>query len=170
MSMRLTVRNVSPPGRYFVGAASLGAPWTLESITVGGRDVMDAAFVIQDDSIDDLVMTYTDRPATLAGVVERPAGPADAGASVMIFPANRARWIDARLSTRTFRIARPSTTGTFSWTAVPPGEYLVAAVPDADAGGWPDERFLARLAAIATPVRIAPAQAASVTLQVRTLR
>ena len=88
-SGRITIRGVSPPGRYFIGPPGLPAPWTVESITVGGRDATDAAFAIGDTDVTDVVITYTDRPASLAGTVTLPKTAGDAGASVFLFPANR---------------------------------------------------------------------------------
>ena len=156
---RITVRGVSPPGRYFIGPPGLPAPWTLESITIGGRDATDAAFAISDTDVTDVVITYTDRPASLAGTVALPNAAGDAGASVFLFPANRTRWVDARLGSRTFRVTRTSAAGAFNWASVPPGDYLLVALRDEDAGDWPDVQFLNRLVSIATPVKVTANQA-----------
>jgi len=156
---RITVRGVSPPGRYFIGPPGMPAPWTVESITIGGRDATDAAFPIGDTDVSDVVITYTDRPASLAGTVTLPKTEGDAAASVFLFPANRNRWVDARLGSRTFRLTRTSSAGAFNWTAVPPGDYLLAALRDEDAGDWPDVQFLTRLAAVATPIKVGANQA-----------
>jgi hypothetical protein len=160
-----TVSGLGPPGRFFVGAPNFPPPWTLQSMTLAGRDVTDAAFVLEDEDRTDLVITYTDRPASLGGTVQTSGAP-DAEVSVMLFPANRDRWADARRAGRTFRIERPSTAGAFDFAAVPPGDYLVAAIADAEAGDWPGARFLERVAAAATAVRITAAQESSVTLTV----
>ena len=167
---RITIRGVSPPGRYFIGPPALPAPWTLESITIGGRDATDAAFAIGDTDVTDVVITYTDRPASLSGTVALPKTAGDAGASVFLFPANRTRWTDARLGSRTFRVTRTSPTGAFNWTSVPPGDYLLAALRDEDAGDWPDVQFLTRLASIATPIKVTPNQAVRADLQVSVIK
>ena len=162
----ISVKGVSPPGRYFAGPPSLPAPWSVESITLAGQDVTDAAFNIGDGDLNDLVITYTDRPASVAGTVSGAA----AEATVFMFPVNRARWPDARLSSRTFRSIRPSTTGTYVLTNVPPGEYFIVAIRDEDAGDWPDAQFLARLAGVASAVKVSPSQQASFTLKVGVLK
>ena len=159
---RISVKGVSPPGRYLAGPPSLPAPWSVESITLAGQDVTDAAFNVGDADLNDLVITYTDRPASIAGSVSGAA----AEATVFLFPVNRARWPDARLGSRTFRSVRPSTAGTYLLTNVPPGDYYIAAIRDEDAGAWPDSQFLVRLAAAATAVKVAPNQQASLTLKV----
>ena len=163
---RITVKGVSPPGRYFAGPPSLPAPWVLESVTLAGRDVTDAAFTVGDADITELVITYTDRPASLGGNVSANV----AEATVFIFPANRARWTDARLGTRTARVARPSSGGAYAFSNMPPGDYLIAAVRDEDAGDWPDAQFLGRLAAVASAVKILPNQPASLSLKLSALK
>ena len=163
---RITVTGVSPPGRYFAGTPSLPAPWSVESITLAGQDVTDAAFNIGDADLNDLVITYTDRPASIAGSVSG----AVAEATVFMFPVNRTRWPEARVSSRTFRSARPSTAGTYVFTNVPPGDYFIVAIRDEDAGDWPDASFIARLAAASTAVKVAPNQQASLTLKVGVIK
>ena len=167
---RITVAGVSPPGRYFIGPPGLPAPWTVESITIGGRDATDAAFAIGDTDVTDVVITYTDRPASLAGTVTLPQTAGDAGASVFLFPANRIRWVDARLGSRTFRVTRTSPAGAFNWTSVPPGDYLLVALRDEDAGDWPDVQFLTRLAAVATPIKVSANQAVKAALSLSVIK
>ncbi len=163
---RISVKGVSPPGRYFAGPPSLPAPWSVESITLAGLDVTDAAFNIGDADLNDLVITYTDRPAAISGSVSGAA----AEATVFLFPVNRGRWRDARVSSRTFRSARPSTAGAYALPNVPPGDYYIVAIRDEDAGDWPDAQFLARLSAAATAVKVTPSQQASVTLKAGVLK
>jgi hypothetical protein len=169
VSGAITVRSLSPPGKYFVGPPGMPAPWTLESITHAGRDVTDAALTVGDADVSDIVITYTDRPAHVSGSVAGVSG-ADHGVSVLMFPANRSRWDDARLSRRTFRLLRPGQDGAFAVPAALPGDYLLAAIRDDAASDEWDESFLSRLAAVATPVRVAPAQQATVTLRVSAIK
>jgi len=163
---RISVKGVSPPGRYFAGPPSLPAPWSIESITLGGLDVTDAAFAIGESDVSDLVITYTDRPASITGNVTG----ASAEATVFLFPVNRARWQDARVSSRTFRVARPTTAGTFTLNNMPPGDYFVVAIRDEDAGDWPDGQFLTRLAAVASAVKVLPNQPTNLPLKLSVLK
>ena len=165
---RIAISRVSPPGRFGFGPPSLPPPWTLQSITIGGRDVTDAAFELAGADVSDVVVTYTDRPASLSGSVALPPG--ETGVSVFVFPAARARWPDARRSARTFRVVRTTKTGTFSWPTAIPGDYLAVAIQDDLAGDWPDESFLARLAAVATPIRISANQPATLALKLSVLK
>lgn len=167
---RITIRGLAPPGRYAVGPPAMPAPWTVESISVGGRDAPDAAFTLGESDITDVVITYTDQPASVSGTVGIPQTGADAGVSVFLFPSNRARWADARSGSRTYRVTRTSRTGAFNWTAVPPGDYLLAAVSDESAGDWPGETFLNKLAAVATPIKVGAHQAVKTDLSLSVIK
>ena len=153
------------PGRYVVTVRELPPPWSLQSITAGGRDITDTAFVLGDDDVKDLVVTFTDRPAVLEGRVTGATAAAVANATVYLFPSERARWTESRSSTRAFRAVRVQPSGVFKIPAMIPGDYLVAAASDAAGGDWPDQRALARLAAGATAIEIQPNQPHSVSLR-----
>jgi hypothetical protein len=70
---------------------------------------------------------------------------------VVVFPADRALWPAAG---RRIRAVRPGTDGRFTIAALPPGDYRLAAVWDAEPDEWFDPTFLERLlpAAIAIPL------------------
>jgi hypothetical protein len=158
------------PARYLVRVPDIAPGWTLESISVGGRDVTDATVSI-DAEIGDIEAVLTDRAATVSGTVRDPTTALpDGTASVMIFPADRQRWRDARVSTRTFLIVRTNASGAFTVANIPPGNYLAAAVPDPVAGDWPDQKFLEKLAPLANSLRISSGQAQTITLNTVVLR
>jgi hypothetical protein len=152
------------PGRYILKWPDLLPGWSVESVTLAGRDVTDAAFEISDADIRDLVITFTDQPASLGGAVRSTAGVADFEAAVLLFPADRTRWRDAASSSRVVRTMRADPTGLFVFPNVIPGDYLVVAIADSQASDWPDQALLARLAAVASPVRVVPRQRTSVPL------
>jgi len=166
---RFSIKSVSPPGRYTLGIPSLPAPWTLQSITLAGRDVTDTPFEIADADVDGLSITFTDRPASISGTVAIPAG-AESDVTVFLLPSNRGRWPDARTSTRTFRLQRAGLKGAFTMATVVPGDYLIVAISDALAGDWPEEQFLARIAGVATPIRVSANQQVTTSLKVSTIR
>ncbi|HUR21095.1 MAG TPA: carboxypeptidase-like regulatory domain-containing protein, partial [Vicinamibacterales bacterium] len=82
-SGRISIASLSP-GRYILKWPDLLPGWTVESVTVGGRDLTDAAFEIADSDIADLVVTFTDRPASITGAVRFAAAVADSDASVFL--------------------------------------------------------------------------------------
>src|SRR5687768_12426838 len=117
-----------------------------------------------DGDLPDLVITFTDQPASLGGAVRSAAAVADSEASVFLFPTDRARWRDAAATPRVVRTVRADATGAFVFPNAIPGEYFVVAVADAQAYDWPDQRLLARLSAVASTVRVLPRQRTSVPL------
>jgi hypothetical protein len=131
---------------------------------MAGRDVTDAAFEITDSDIADLVVTFTDRPASITGVVRSAAAVADPEVSVFMFPADRARWRDASATSRVVRTVRVDATGSFVFPTVIAGDYYVVAIADGQAYDWPDQKLLARLSAVAASVRVVPHQVMSVSL------
>ena len=158
------------PGRYILKWPDILAGWSVESVSVGGREVTDAAFEIGDSDLADLVVTFTDRPASVIGVVRSAAAVADPDAAVFLFPTDRSRWRDAAATSRVVRTVRVDATGTFTFPIVVPGEYFVVAVNDAQAYDWPDQKLLARLSAVASTVRVEAHQAVSVPLSTVELR
>ena len=166
---RFAIRGVGPPGRFFFGPPAMPSPWRLQSVTIGGRDVTDAAFDLTGDDVTDVVVTYSDKPTTLSVKVTLPLS-GESTVTAFVFPAARTRWPDARLSSRSFSLLRVPATGAVSWPSMLPGDYLVVAIDDALAGNWPDESLLAKLAAVATPVKVAPNQDATVTIKVSEIK
>lgn len=168
-SSRVAIPGLSP-GRYILKWPDLLPGWTVESVTIDGRDVADAGFEVTDTDIVDLVVTFTDRPASISGVVRTGRSVTDPDASVFLFPADRARWRDANTTTRVVRTVRVDATGAFLFPAVIPGDYLVVAASDSLASDWPDQRLLAQLSQTAAPIRVVPHQSITVplvTLEVR---
>jgi hypothetical protein len=143
-----------PPGRYFIRNTNPPQGWMLDAIVADGRDVTDVAMDIASSDINDVVIRFTDRRSQLAGVVRNGERQPDATAAVIAFPADRSGWTDYSSSPRRLRIARAAATGAFTIPTLPPGDYLVAAISDADAAAYLDPKFLERLAALATRVTI----------------
>ncbi len=160
------------PGRYLLGVQRREAAptWTLQSVTAGGRDVTDAVMTVGDTDVNDVVVVVTDQPAALDGTVSNAKGGADPDASVFVFPADKARWPDGRISTRVFRTVRVSKAGTFTVPTMIPGEYFVVAASDESTGDWPDERLIAKLAPLASSLRVEPNQKQTVNLRTVTPR
>ena len=157
------------PGRYILGARDLPPAWTLQAVTIAGRDVTDTAFNLDAD-VTDVAIVFTDQPAELSGTVSNARNTADLDASVFVFPTDRARWPDARISTRTFRTVRVSQTGAFKVPNMIPGDYFAVAALDDAAGDWPDVRLLTKLAPLATTIRVDPNQKQTATLRTVSVR
>lgn len=126
------------PGRYRLSIGGpLAATWTVRAITIGGQNVLDLPFDIR-QPLTDVVITLTDRLSELSGNVDAAA----ADSTIVLFPANRDFWYAQSRRILTTRVAKD---GSYSFKRVPPGEYALGAVNDAEPGEWYDPSFLQRL-------------------------
>jgi hypothetical protein len=116
--------------------------WMLNSATVSGRDVLDVPVDLR-QSVDGLVVTFSDRPAELSGIVRDGSGKPIAADTIVLFSADRTLWT-AR--SRRIRAEQSAADGTYQFRLLPAGEYYVAAVDDVDDFEWYDPVLLDRLA------------------------
>ncbi len=130
------------PGRYRLAAAN-SAGWTLKEARVGARDTLDSGLDIRpNDNVTDAVLTFSDRPTTLSGTLQDASGRPASDYFIIVYAADRAYWPPP---SRRVAMTRPGNDGKFTIRSLPPGDYLVAAVTDAEPGEWMDPGFLAQL-------------------------
>jgi hypothetical protein len=145
------------PGRYYANVTNVSG-WYLKAVTAGGRDILRSPLVVENQPIDDVVVTFTQRESSLEGRVTTRNGVSDPDTAVLVFPTNY-QAMAAGVNPRIVRLTRPaSQTGAFSLPNVVPGEYLVAAVPDGDLPNWRDLDAIQKLAQFATRVTVAPGE------------
>jgi hypothetical protein len=145
-----TVKGVLP-NKYRVTTSGLGillnqaatSGWTLKSATLGGRDVADAAFEVRpNEDVTGIVVTLTDRPSELSGIVTDRAGRPAPGFPILVFSADRRFWT---VGSRRVQQARPSSDGRYKLTGLPAGEYYMCALTDLDQNQLYDPSFLESL-------------------------
>lgn len=153
-----------PPGRYRVVAASglleseealavAAGGWLLKSVVAGGRDVADVPLEITPgEDVTGVVITFTDRSASLAGRVFDGANRPVSQYPIVVFSTNRSHWLPA---SRRVRLFQPASDGAFEAAGLPAGEYFVVAVASADATDLDDVAFLDQLAAAAFRITLA---------------
>jgi hypothetical protein len=152
-----------PPGEYLVaagrgrGAAAGPATWSAAFAMHDGRDLLAEPFRLEGTDVDDLVITFTDRPARLTGAVTSGGAPART-ATVVAVPADYRGWIAAGMPATRARLAPASRQGSYSVAGLRPGDYLVAAVDDSEAGELSDPAFIEAIARIGTRVTIGPGE------------
>ncbi|MFI5177767.1 MAG: carboxypeptidase regulatory-like domain-containing protein [Vicinamibacterales bacterium] len=146
------------PGRYFVNAsgASLGK-WALKSITIGARNIDDAPLDLQNENISGVLVTFGDQATTISGTVHVAgvAATADVDAVIIAFPSNYSGWIDQGMSNRRTRTANTGKGGAYTISGLPPGDYLIAAVPAETVSTIRDVKFYETLARTASHVTVA---------------
>ena len=151
-SGKFTIASVVP-GLYTLTASGAGTGWFLESSSVDGYDTVDFPFEVKPGTaVTGAVITFTDRGSQLSGTITdqhwRPAPEQ----TLILYPADERFWSP---QSRRIKSARPATDGTFSFTAIPPGDYKLIALVDVEPGAWFDPGFLQRVDAASTPVTVA---------------
>ena len=139
------------PGRYVIEASGPGG-WSMKAVSLGGRDITDEIVEITGEELQAVNVIFTDRATTLNGAVRDPRGAGVPGVTVIVFPADAARW---RPQTRRIRTARSDQNGEYRLGEIPPGDYLVAGVEDVEQGEWFDPEYLQRITAQAARTSIA---------------
>ena len=155
------------PGAYRFAVMGGGRPsegYRLQSITGNGRDGWDGWLQVGPGENLDIVVTYTDRPTEIAGTLRDAAGNPVPEHVIIVFPADKSRWIPG---TKRIGVARPGTDGQYSIYGLPPGDYLLAALTDVESGEWNDRAFLEMLAPAAAKVSLAVGEKKRFDLQVK---
>lgn len=141
-----------PPGQYVL-RANPPQGWTLKGAFLNGRDLSDSPFELESRDLTGVVLTFTDRPALITGHV-RTGQAADPSAVIIAFPTDRTMWSGRGPFPRRVRTTRAGVDGTYTMTALVPGEYYVAAVSEEGFADWQDPALLAALTRVARQVRV----------------
>jgi hypothetical protein len=159
------------PGRYMLRlGGDLGA-WSLDSVSVGGEmSPPDQPIAIADTDVSGVVVTLTDRPGSISGSVRDPRGGVDGTATVLIFPASRALWVDTSASPRRLRSTRVSTRGIYRIDNLPAGDYVVVAIDDRFAADWQRSQRLDSLSRSGTRVTFGAAERKTLDLTTQVIR
>lgn len=168
-SGRFTTLGV-PPGRYVVDVAGISFPgWVFKEARYQGRDVSDVPIDLQSSDAAGVVLTFTDKPAGLGGVV-RNAGHGDGDAIVMVYPVDASAWSSSGARPRRMRTARAGKDGAYSLASLAPGEYYVVAAREDNLGDWQDPSTLQALTRVAQQIRLADGERKSQDLTTVSIR
>ena len=152
-----TIAGVAP-GEYVLSASLIPrstpiAGWTFKSASAGGRDLTDLPLAIAAGTgVNNVVVSFTDRPTEISGVIEDAKGRPAPEYLVVALPVNRALWT-ASANVKRIQYVRPATDGTFTIRGLPAGDYALASTTDVQPDDLLDRAFLEQLLA-STPVRI----------------
>jgi protocatechuate 3,4-dioxygenase beta subunit len=141
------------PGRYRVRVLGTGS-WSLRSAMLSDRDTLDLPLEIRaGEDVGNLVVTLIDRPTEVTGTLFDQLGRPAPEFSVVVFSTDRAHW--ATVPRRVSGVVRLASDGRFSVTGLPPGEYYLGVLTDADASQLTDLAFLEQLATTAIRITLA---------------
>jgi hypothetical protein len=139
------------PGEYLLRVISPSA----KSIAWNGKDYTFAPFdASAGQDFRDVVVTTTTQTVRIDGTVRTPAG-APAMAAVIYFPVDRDGWHKYGLQPSRLRSTITGTSGAFSITRIPAGEYFLVAVDETLANAWQDPAFLDAASRVAARVDVA---------------
>ena len=156
-------------GRYFVRILGTLPGWTLKGAFQAEKDLTDFPFELETD-VNDVVLSFTDRPASLAGTVQISGNEGRDGVGVVVFPADSKLWTESSAVSRRFRRVTAREDGGFEVAAIPPGSYYVAAIRETAGADWIDPAFLESLAGGASLVQIGDGERATQSLRVQEVR
>jgi hypothetical protein len=152
------MREGVPPGTYTPDVVSNFTPpagWYFKSATWNGQDLLRSPLVLDGVDVSGIVLTLTDRPTTLSGLVMDGSGRPDPDAAVFVFPADFQAWLRNGLPGAAAHTAAVMQTGAYELGHVPPGDYLIAAASLDQLEGWLEESVVRTLAAGASRVTLA---------------
>ncbi|HSC29544.1 MAG TPA: carboxypeptidase-like regulatory domain-containing protein, partial [Vicinamibacterales bacterium] len=145
------------PGRYRLTSAVPGQKpdegWVLRSAVVNGNDTLDHPLELgANQQVTDAVLTFTDRPSEVSGLVQNAAGEPISDYFIIAFASDPASWVP---QSRRIASTRPSADGRYLIRNLPPGDYRIAAVFDVEPGEWYDPSFLQQLVPTSLGVSLA---------------
>jgi len=156
------------PGEYWLRVLSPG--WLVKSVRWKDKDYTATPFdAAATTDISGVVVTVTNAVPTLAGVVHDRDGAPSSGATVLVFPPDRAQWTNFGFVPARIKSTASSNDGAFSLATLPAGDYCVIAMTTPPAG-WQDPDVFARLEPAATRVTLAWGQPTAVDLTIVTGR
>lgn len=146
---QFTIPDVMP-GTYMLRATGPRG-WAMKAVYVDGRDVTDLPLEVKSENLGSINVIFTDKISSLSGAVRDARGNGIGNVSVIAFPSDPTLWMP---QSRHIITARTDATGAYRLSAVPPGDYLVAAVDDVEQGEWFDPEFLEQIKEQATKVKV----------------
>jgi Carboxypeptidase regulatory-like domain len=144
---------------YFLRAGPPPAGWYLKSIMSGAQNLLSTPFDLRSSGdLDDLVITFTDKPTMIGGAVYDKGRAPVATATVIVFPADASFRGTSGLDPDRIRATRADPSGAYQVVGLPAGDYLVAAIDEATADGWRDPARLDALRPMAKHVTLHDAE------------
>jgi hypothetical protein len=114
--------------------------WTLKSVTLSGRDIIDAPLDVRSgQTVTGLTLVFTDKTSEVNGTLTDDQGQPITEFTVLAFPTDNTLW---RPQARQIMTARPDQTGTYQIRGLPAGDYYVTAVDPSEQGEWFEPAFL----------------------------
>ena len=140
-------------GTYLIGIpASFASFVGVASVTSAGREIRDTGLDTSDGrDVDDVVITLIENVTSIQGTVR---GDGAAGAAVIVFPVERARWVDYGWDPILIKAKAADSAGAFVVKGLPEGAYFAVAVEGSLHDAWTDPKFFDAASAVATRIAL----------------
>jgi Carboxypeptidase regulatory-like domain len=136
---RFTLDGV-PVGSHLLRAAGPLRGWSLKSVLIDGRDMIDTPIDLRSgQTLANVNLVFTNKISAINGTVTNEQGAPITDLTVLAFPTDSSLW---RPQARQIATARPDQNGKFQIRALPPGEYYVVTIDPAEQGEWFEPAFL----------------------------
>jgi protocatechuate 3,4-dioxygenase beta subunit len=156
-------------GEYVLRLGNTG--WAIKSAMLAGRDYADAPIDGSSGAaLRGLVVTVTNRVASVTGTARDLNGTPAASATVIVFPADPALRTKVGLVPRRIKTARTTNDGGYRFGTLPAGEYLVVAIPGSRPDAWQAPDFFTNAERVAVRVSLGWGDTKSVDLPLATIR
>jgi hypothetical protein len=151
------------PGGQTVIRTEAPAAWTVKEIRVDGVDVTDQHVEFGEGGRREIEIIVTDRITHVRGRAVQKRGRPASNVSVVVFAEDSTRWGEPR---RRVRETRSGKDGQFEFMALPPDDYVIAAVDGLPTNAWLDPDVLDLLKPLGARFRLGEAEQRAVSLTV----
>jgi hypothetical protein len=128
-----------PPGRYWIDTEFAGeGGWRVVDARVGLTSLLDTPLSVGAGQDVTGIRATLSNQASLRGRLVDSVGRLTAGYVIVVFSSDKAHWASERRVT----VVKPASDGQYVVAALPPGEYLICAAPDADPIDLRDPAYL----------------------------
>jgi len=159
-----------PAGRYYLRALGTPPGWYLQGAMLNGLDLTTTPIDVSAGVVSGVRLVFSDRSAEVSGRALAQPGVVAVDSRAVLFPTSDRLWIDWGLNPRHIQSVRADPAGNFVFRNVPPGDYFVAAMPDASVARWSDPSTLLALARTAARVTVVPAGRHTVSVRTTEVR
>jgi carboxypeptidase family protein len=129
-----------PAGVHLIRPSGNTRGWTLKSVTLNGRDIIDTPISLRSgESVGGVSIVFTDQLTEINGAVTDDHGVPVPDYTVLAFTTDASLW---RPLSRQIMTARPDQTGKFKIRGLPPGDYYLTTVDPAEQGEWFEPAYL----------------------------
>ena len=136
-------------------------PWTLKAVRIGGADITDVGYNVTSD-IDGLEVVMTDRETRVSGMARDERNQPAMDYVVVFLPSEVRPGVNP---TRFIQTAQPDQQGRYQIKALPPGQYVAAAVESLSRDGHYNPAFQKRVRSTAIPFTLKEGQQLVLDLQ-----